>query len=572
MLKWRSPLILGGVVLAIAPWLASTVQSQTAPGPLPNPIFPAPPTRPAPPLLPPPEQLLQPPTAPPLPPSELRAIPGNISVGQFEVVGSTVFTPTQLAAITDPYLNKPLTFAELLQVASAITQQYIDAGYITSGAFIPANQTFAKSGGTVRIQVLEGILETIQVNGTGRLNSDYVRDRLRRAAAPPLNVDRLVEALQLLQLDPLFKDISAELANGSQPGTSLLTVQAPLAKTFRAEAIIDNAQSPSVGSFRRGIHLSEANLGGQGDRLDVSYFNTDGSHAVAATYTYPINALNGTLSLSVQPQWNKIVEKPSDSLKIRGKSRDFSLTYRQPIVQTPSQEFALGLTLTRKDSQNFLFGRPFPISPDADNRGRTRLSILRFSQDYLQRSASQVFSARSQFSLGLNLFDATINRKPPDGRFLTWLGQAQWVRQFAPDTSLLVSADVQWANRPLTALEQFSIGGPETVRGYRQNLLLANSGAIATAEARLPILRLRSINGLLQVVPFIDVGHSFDGLKKEERIPQTLASVGLGLRLQIGSFATMRFDYGFPLIPIRKGGDSLQEQGFNFSLVVGQSF
>jgi hemolysin activation/secretion protein len=553
--------------LTIEPLTAQPVDR----GPIPEPIFPpASPEQTPPPLLPSPEELLQPPTTPSIPPSQLPPSTGTITVDRFEFDGNTVFNPKELAVVTEKFTGKPITFAELLQAASAVTQLYIDQGYITSGAFIPAQQTFSAQGGTVKIQIVEGKLEAINVNGTGRLNPDYVRDRLAVATSQPLNKNRLLEALQLLQLNPLLSSISTELSAGSRPGLSVLDVEVGLARTFSFQPTLDNNQTPSVGSFRRGVQISEANLLGQGDGLNIAYFNTDGSNDLAISYTYPVNPYNGTVSLRYQPQWNTIVESPFNELDIQGNSFDLEFTFRQPIIQTPREELALGLTFTREESETSLLGFPFPLSPGANDQGQTFLSVLRFSQEYLLRSEQSILSARSQFSVGLNLFGATINSNPPDGQFFTWLGQVQYVNLLAPETLLLLRTNLQLADRPLVPLEQFTIGGPDTVRGYRQNLILANSGIIATAEVRVPILRVPEVSGLLQIAPFVDVGSSFDSDEGEEvaAIPDTLVSVGVGLQWQMGRNLSVRFDYGIPLISAPSVGNSWQEDGISFSVVI----
>ncbi|NJL42727.1 MAG: BamA/TamA family outer membrane protein [Pseudanabaena sp. SU_2_4] len=50
--------------------------------------------------------------------------------------------------------------------------------------------------------------------------------------------------------------------------------------------------------------------------------------------------------------------------------------------------------------------------------------------------------------------------------------------------------------------------------------------------------------------------------------PSTLASVGVGLRWQIGSVATIRLDYGLPLNRTNQPGNSLEDNGFTFSVRV----
>jgi hemolysin activation/secretion protein len=74
---------------------------------------------------------------------------------------------------------------------------------------------------------------------------------------------------------------------------------------------------------------------------------------------------------------------------------------------------------------------------------------------------------RSQFSLGIDVLNPTINTSAPDGRFFSWQGQAQLARLLAPNTLLVLHTNTQLASRALLPLEQFGLGGIDNVRGYR---------------------------------------------------------------------------------------------------------
>jgi len=551
--------------------MAGPLRAQTIPPNLLPPPRPTPQAPPTPPPLPPPTDLLQPTPTPTTPEKLPNTVPGRITVKRFEVVGSTVFSPKTLAKVTAPFTNRPLSFTEVLQVRSALTQLYLDKGYVTSGAFIPP-QTFNR--GVVKIQVVEGRLEAINVKGTRRLNPKYVRSRLAIATSKPLNRNRLLEALQLLQLNPLIKNISAELSAGARPGTSLLEVQVTEAKTFSTPITIDNDRDPSVGSFQRGVQLNEANLLGLGDGLSVGYSNTDGSNNLDASYTLPLNPRNGTLNLSYGNSWSNVIEPPFDILKIKANFRYYDVTLRQPVFQTPSQDFALGLTASRRESDTSIRPPgtsriPYPLLPGSDNNGRTRISALRFFQEWTQRSSREVLAARSQFSLGLGAINATIHTTAPDSRFFAWQGQGQWVRLLAPDTLLLLRGNLQLATRALVPLEQFGLGGPESVRGYRQYALLTDNGAFFSAELRLPIYRASQGRSVLQLAPFVDVGTAWNNSRRNDlgsNTPNTLASVGLGLRWQLGDNLTARFDWGIPLVDISSRKRTWQENGLYFSV------
>lgn len=542
---------------------------QPPPPTIPEPQTPSP--------LPPPDQLLQPPTPTPTTPEAAPGkVPQDIPVKGFEVVGSTVFSPKEFDKVLAPFSNRRISFAELFQARSAVTQLYIERGYITSGALIPPQTLEGGEAKIVKIQVVEGELEGINVTGTRRLNPNYVRSRLRIATSKPLNRNRLLEALQLLQLNPLIENLSAELSAGTRPASSLLEVRVTEADTFNTQLAIDNGRTPSVGSFRRRLQLNEANLLGQGDGLSVGYANTDGSNDVDVNYTLPLNPRNGTLSLNYINTWSNVIEPPFNRLDIEANSRYYDLTLRQPVVQTPSQEFALGLTASRRESKATFIDNDrigFP-SPGADREGRTQISALRFFQEWTQRSSREVLAARSQFSLGLGALDATVNSNPePDSRFFAWRGQGQWVRLLAPDTLLVVRGDVQLATTSLVPLEQFGLGGQESVRGYRQDALLTDNGAFASAELRIPIYRVPQRQLVLQIAPFVDVGTTWNN-SNTNRIAfasdsNTLASVGLGLRLQLGERLTFRLDWGIPLVDIPSRGRerTWQENGVYFSIV-----
>ncbi|MGD2180974.1 ShlB/FhaC/HecB family hemolysin secretion/activation protein [Lusitaniella coriacea] len=513
--------------------------------------------------LPPPSELLQPgPTAPQPQPGE--DVPDVIRVERFEILGSTVFSEEEWAEVTAPFTNRSISFAELLEVRSLITQHYIDRGYITTGALIPPQEL---SDGVVQIQVVEGGVEDINVTGTTRLNPGYVRSRLGLATDPPLNIEQLREALQLLQLNPLIGTISAELSAGTTVGTNILDVEVTEADTLSLEAALNNGRSPNVGSFRRGVSFTEANLLGLGDSISASFFNTDGSNSLDLSYTLPINPRNGTVRFSFGTSLSRVIDPDFEVLDIRSRSRFFELTLRQPILQSPAQELALGFTISRQESQSILgldnIGG-FPISAGADNEGRTKVTALRFFQDWVKRSEQQVFAARSQFSLGVNWFDATDNNGSPESTFASWRGQAQWVRLLAPDTLLFVRTDVQLSDRPLLTLEQFSLGGIDSVRGYRQDFLLQDNGWFISTEARIPILRIPEIEGVLQVTPFIDFGVGWSNLDNSSA--ETIAGLGLGLRWQQGDRLTMRLDWGIPLKDRPSRRRSWQENGLYFSV------
>ena len=119
--------------------------------------------------------------------------PSNIrfNIKKIEVLGNTVLED-EINQLVDKYQNQNLSFADLIQLRTEITQLYIDNNYQTSGSFVVNNQLL--NNGIAQIQVVEGQLESIEISGLQRLKPSYVRSRLEAASKPPLNRERLESA------------------------------------------------------------------------------------------------------------------------------------------------------------------------------------------------------------------------------------------------------------------------------------------------------------------------------------------------------------------------------------------
>ena len=333
-------------------------------------------------------------------------------------------------------------------------------------------------------------------------------------------------------------------------------------------AFVNNGRVPSVGSIRRGVELSHGSLLGFGDRIEAIYTNTEGSNAGDFAYRIPFNGLNGTFELRGGLTSSEVVESPFDRLDIKGESYYWTAGFRQPIIRSPTQELAVGFTLSSQTSQSEILGVNFPLSPGADENGRTRVTALRISQDWTRRSSRDVFAARSQFSLGLNALGANDNPDPPDSEFFAWRGQGQYVRRLARDALFVVRTDLQLSDRTLLSQEQFSLGGLNSIRGYRQDALLTDSGWFISAETALPIFRIEAVDGVFQIVPFIDYGVGWNiGDRLDPNFPELLG-VGVGGQLRLGNHFSARLDWGIPLLERPDRNLTLQEQGLYFSIQV----
>ncbi|NEQ95612.1 MAG: ShlB/FhaC/HecB family hemolysin secretion/activation protein, partial [Cyanothece sp. SIO2G6] len=304
-------------------------------------------------------------------------------------------------------------------------------------------------------------------------------------------------------------------------------------------------------------------------------------------YQLPLTAANTTLNLRYSTTDSDVIESPFDDIDSDGNGPDivsesevYEVTLRHPISRTVSdrtfREFAVGLTASSQRTKSELLDLPFPAA-GADEEGVTNIFALRFFQEWTQQNAREVVALRSQFNLGLDAFDSTINQPLdgvgpiPDSRFFSWQGQAQWVRllgQDSQDTLLLLRGNLQLADNSLLPAEQFAIGGAGSVRGYRQDQLQADNGLFGSLEVQLPIIRHSRRDGVVHLVPFFDWGHVWNANGTDDTDPNTISSLGLGVQWRWGDRLTARLDYGIPLVNLESRDRTWQENGWLFNVQV----
>jgi hemolysin activation/secretion protein len=154
----------------------------------------------------------------------------------------------------------------------------------------------------------------------------------------------------------------------------------------------------------------------------------------------------------------------------------------------------------------------------------------------------------------------------PDGTFVAWLGQLQWVRRFDSlwGIETLFRTDLQLSTQPLLGLEQFAVGGHATVRGYRENQVVRDQGVVSSIEVRIPVWRSVEGQPIVQLAPFFDIGHSWNK-KRPTDGPRTLPSFGIGLRWAVTRFIHAEIYWGQNINDVY-GSGNLQDHGVQFSV------
>ncbi len=437
----------------------------------------------------------------------------------------------------------------------------------------------------------------------------YIRAYLRAATGDlddtydkrPVNISDLEDYVRLLSLDPRFENsqtlsvLRAPRKNWDEDtsiaGASILDIEVQQIIS-ELSLSLNNYAPPSLGDvgFDWGAVYNSDNgttLATRGrysiegdspsfsfDPNDDNFLGDDIFTSWLADYTSPpIGRSLGRINIQAARDQKDVVQGDFSSFGFRSETERYSINYRHPLHRTLAQEFTLEVGFTVEEGKTFV-GKtlPFRVGFGPDESGISKTSILSFAQEYIQRGRNNLFLLRSQFNLGMGLFDATNNPSPiPDGQFFSWNGQAQLLKPIGKNHTLFARAVAQLASDSLLPINQFVVGGGQSVRGYRENFRAGDNGIALSVEDRINIF----INGEqswldLKLIPFFDAGWVWNnnGNPNQTLSPDFIASLGVGLQADLleSKNLRLRLDYGIPLSGAGTAGNDLQDQRFHFSV------
>ena len=529
---------------------------------------------PAPPPLPPRPEIVLPPLPSPEGPALSRGM--TVVAKAFRFVGNTAIPTAELEAIAKPFLDRPIGNPELEELRLLLSRRYIEAGYVNSGAVIPDQDA---TDGVITFRIVEGRLAEIVVGGENRFAPDYLRDRIALGAGPPLNVNELQERMQIMLQDPMIERMSAELAPGVERGDAVLRVDVAEAKRFIGGVTLSNDRSPVVGENQAELFLAARNLTGRGDTLGLRGAFTEGLDDYSAFFSIPLNAYGTLFTVRGTKTHSRVVEAPLDQLDISSRGTSVDGILSQPFYQTLRERVTGSVTLTRRTIQNYFLGQPSPFIPGVPD-GKIVISVARLGLEGVARTEEQVLSARALFSHGIDAFGSTVSSATDiaDSKFNVFLGQVQWVRLFGGRTGqLVVRGDVQLTDQALLGPERYSLGGLNSVRGYRTDLLVKDNGWFGSVEYRhlvgyVPVRAGQAeTEGAVRLAVFFDGGQAWDKRQPANAL-KTISGAGPGVRWDIVPGLNFEFYYGYAFKDVTTPTRTLSDKGIYFRLAFSQPF
>ena len=412
---------------------------------------------------------------------------------------------------------------QLQEVAKKVATYYDEHGYILAQAFIPAQKV---ADGVVVVQVLEGKLASVRVEGNKKYPASTLKRPFKSLIGAPVDKDSIESALLTLTNYPGITAFGV-LGAGTDVGTTDLTLRVQSEERFRIETVLDNYGTQFAGQDRVQLTLTINDPLHMADRLKLTGLYATGSSSGAShgayggvDYEIPVFSPNDSLHVvHLTNQYDVGAAAASVTTgKSNGKTRVDELGYRHDFARTRLGSASIGVAFNVKSAT---FDSPPSVVYD-DKLTTARIDAQWERVDTRFRGVDTVlFSYTHGFNglLGaLGAYDPAAaatsrsSRLGASGEFNKFNLQMQRLQRLTQYTSLVLRVDGQYTHDPLVSLEQFSLGGPDSVRAYSVSETLAEKGGVASLEfvmgapgfASRPAPGSRTWGDILQFSLFVD--------------------------------------------------------------------
>jgi len=416
-------------------------------------------------------------------PGQVRSVPSLpaddstdcLQINSIELNGADALSVRRRAALIEPFVERCLTASDLNRLLSEITSAYLNRGYVTTRAYLPAQDL---QDGVLQIQVIEGRLDSI--------NGRNLSTALEISMSSPA---RIGERLNLRELEQLVdqlsrlpsRQISLELTPGEEVGSSRVVLQGQKLKPWRVALNRHNDGQRSTGEQQWGLDFAwdsplgladQLSLRGSGDAVSDHYKHS-ATHGLNYSLPYGWWTFNYFYNHSYYRTKNYV---QGFSFLLDGVSTTQALTAERVLHRNAVSKTAFGLGLNHLRSRNYLDNYRLDVSSQ-------RLTEQQVSFNHGRRIGPAFINVDLGYQRGVGALDAQrsghLQKGEPVARYnkytltASYLHPFQWLgERFSFDSVF----SAQRSEDVLFSPQRFSLGGLYSVRGFKEQSVTGDSG------------------------------------------------------------------------------------------------
>lgn len=446
-------------------------------------------------------------------------------INQISLQQASLITPDTQKRLVAPYINQCLSLERINQLVRAISEWYVQRGYITSRAFLTEQNL---SHGTLNITVLEGKLEAIHLQGASARQLNMAFPTRAGRILNLRDIEQGMEQINRLRTTP----VQIEIIPSTQPGYSIVNLTSTPEFPLTLGLNMDNSGQRSTGVGQLSGSLVGNDLLGVADRWFVSGGRSSAfsDWRDAQNFQAGVSVPYGYGLLDYSYSWSNYHSRfnansfdwYSNGDNISNRLSGSWVLFRNGEIKTGVQ-----LGLNHYVSHNWLNETLLQSSS-------RKLTSLQIGFNHTQKIAGGVATLNPMLSRGMPWFDAESDKGKsddfPKAEFRKWSVSSSYQRPVTQKMWWLSSFYAQWSPDRLYGSERLTIGGENSVRGYKEQYLSGDVGGYLRNELNYSLFTLPVI-GEVSTTLALDGGW-LQSDKQDRYAAGTLwgSSLGLGTR------------------------------------------
>lgn len=435
----------------------------------------------------------------------------RITVRQFKIVGNTLISTAQLERLVAVYLNRPLSFGELEEVAARVAENYRVQGW-TVRVFLPEQNVV---NGVVAVQVIEAVLGAVRIEGPVARPSSLASIRRIVEASQPAGAfvaTRGIDRGLLLANDISGVYVSGNLVEGEKEAETDLLLKTLEKPSLESIVNYENSGSYATGPNRAAATFSINNFLKPGITLNSQLAHTSGSIYGRLGAAMPVGLQGLRFDVSASRLNYGIVNLPKE-FDASGISTTIGLDLSYPVIRSRTRNMYINLAADQKKFTNFALGN--------------------LSSNYLSQTLSlgisgnretELFEKTGATAANVTLSSGFLNMSGspneetlrtdsnPAGRFYKIRFNLSHEQSLSEAISAYTAASGQWANKNLDSSEKFSLGGSGGLRAYGSGEASGAIGQMANLELRWRAIPAVTLTGFYDIGSVtINVNNDFRG-------------------------------------------------------------
>jgi len=378
------------------------------------------------------------------------------------------------------------------------------------------------SQGEVQLHAIEGKIEKFSPNNPSTQSAFWFQK------GNHLNLKDLevgIETLNRLQSN----NAKLKLSPGKSAGETVVEIENEKSTIFNGYITSNNFGENITGKYQGTALLNIDNILGINDKLTININSTDNHHlnenskGSAYYYSFALGRLLYTFGYS-RTTYQQEIDASFNTYISEGINRNFNIDLKYKLFHNQNNKVSLGTSVNNYRSQNFI--DKAEIETSTYNLSKYALSI-----DHLYQTNTFLSYLSFEYTKGAHLF-SDFNPTELDEKFNKYVLDLTLSKSIS-DFKYNLTFHLQHTKDQLFSVNQISIGGPYSVRGYNKEGLSGNSGHYYRNELSYT-LKSKWFN---TITPTIYAGIDGGWIKREDDTTGgTIVGEFVGLKLNYDSF------------------------------------